>query len=103
MSTPSPRDDAITADGLERLKAELEELETTGRTVISSDRYDRGYGEIGEEGSASYRRASGALLSIFNDRLKDRERFVGVRIDDKEDVYPALKQFFGRRGVETPN
>src|SRR5438034_1585714 len=62
-----------------------------------------GYGEIGEEGSASYRRASGALLSIFNDRLKDRERFVGVRIDDKEDVYPALKQFFGRRGVETPN
>ncbi|HZE69420.1 MAG TPA: sporulation protein YhbH [Pyrinomonadaceae bacterium] len=62
-----------------------------------------GYGEIGEEGSASYRRASGALLSIFNDRLKDRERFVGVRIDDKEDVYPALKQFFGKRGVETPN
>ncbi|HEY6120121.1 MAG TPA: sporulation protein YhbH [Pyrinomonadaceae bacterium] len=62
-----------------------------------------GYGEIGEEGSASYRRASGALLSIFNDRLKDQERFVGVRIDDKEDVYPALKQFFGRRGVETPN
>jgi len=25
-----------------------------------------------------------------------------VRIDDKEDVYPALKQFFGKRGVETP-
>jgi len=23
-----------------------------------------------------------------------------VRIDDKEDVYPALKQFFGRRGEE---
>ncbi|HEX8919904.1 MAG TPA: sporulation protein YhbH [Pyrinomonadaceae bacterium] len=59
-----------------------------------------GYGEIGEEGSSSYRRSSGALLSIFNDRLKNKERFVGVRIDDKEDVYPALKQFFGRRGVE---
>jgi uncharacterized sporulation protein YeaH/YhbH (DUF444 family)/DNA-binding transcriptional regulator WhiA len=56
-----------------------------------------GYGEIGEEGSSSYRRSSGALLSIFNDRLKNRERFVGVRIDDKEDVYPALKQFFGTR------
>jgi sporulation protein YhbH len=56
-----------------------------------------GYGEIGEEGSSSYRRSSGALLSIFNDRLKNKERFVGVRIDDKEDVYPALKQFFGRR------
>jgi sporulation protein YhbH len=59
-----------------------------------------GYGEIGEEGSSSYRRSSGALLSIFNDRLKNKERFVGVRIDDKEDVYPALKQFFGTRGVE---
>jgi uncharacterized sporulation protein YeaH/YhbH (DUF444 family) len=59
-----------------------------------------GYGEIGEEGAASYRRSSGALLSIFNDRLKNKERFVGVRIDDKEDVYPALKQFFGKRGVE---
>ena len=61
-----------------------------------------GYGEIGEEGSASYRRSSGALLSIFNDRLKSKDRFVGVRIDDKQDVYPALKQFFGRRGIETP-
>jgi sporulation protein YhbH len=56
-----------------------------------------GYGEIGEEGASSYRRSSGALLSIFNDRLKRKERFVGVRIDDKEDVYPALKQFFGKR------
>ena len=59
-----------------------------------------GYGEIGEEGASSYRRSSGALLSIFNDRLKNKERFIGVRIDEKEDVYPALKQFFGKRGVE---
>jgi len=59
-----------------------------------------GYGEIGEEGGGGYRRSSGALLSIFNDRLKNRERFIGVRIDEKEDVYPALKQFFGRRGVK---
>ena len=57
-----------------------------------------GYGEIGEEGASSYRRSSGALLSIFSDRLKNKERFVGVRIDDKEDVYPALKQFFGKKG-----
>lgn len=56
-----------------------------------------GYGEIGEEGTSGYRRSSGALLSIFNDRLKNKERFVGVRIDEKEDVYPALKQFFGER------
>jgi sporulation protein YhbH len=59
-----------------------------------------GYGEIGEEGATSYRRSSGALLSIFADRLKNQDRFIGVRIDDKEDVYPALKQFFGKRGVE---
>jgi len=59
-----------------------------------------GYGEIGEEGTSGYRRSSGALLSIFKDRLKRKERFVGVRIDDKEDVYPALKQFFGQRGIE---
>jgi len=45
-------------------------------------------------------RSSGALLSIFSDRLKLKGRFIGVRIDDKEDVYPALRQFFGRRGVE---
>ena len=59
-----------------------------------------GYGEIGEEGASSYRRSSGALLSIFKDRLANQERFVGVRIDDKEDVYPALKEFFGKRGEE---
>jgi uncharacterized sporulation protein YeaH/YhbH (DUF444 family) len=49
---------------------------------------------------ATYRRSSGALLSIFNDRLQNKERFIGVRIDDKEDVYPALKEFFGKRGIE---
>jgi sporulation protein YhbH len=59
-----------------------------------------GYGEIGEEGASSYRRSSGALLSIFKDRLKNQNRFVGVRIDDREDVYPALKEFFGKRGEQ---
>jgi sporulation protein YhbH len=59
-----------------------------------------GYGEIGEEGALSYRRSSGALLSIFKDRLKNQERFIGVRIDEKEDVYPALKEFFGKQGIE---
>jgi sporulation protein YhbH len=59
-----------------------------------------GYGEIGEEGASSYRRSSGALLSIFKDRLKNQDRFVGVRIDDKEDVYPALKEFFGKRAEQ---
>lgn len=57
-----------------------------------------GYGEIGEEEASNYRRSSGALLSIFNERVKNKDRFAGVRIDSKEDVYPALKAFFGRRG-----
>jgi sporulation protein YhbH len=57
-----------------------------------------GYGEIGEEGASSYRRSSGALLSLYKDHLKNKDRFIGVRIDDKEDVYPALKEFFGKRG-----
>lgn len=59
-----------------------------------------GYAEVGEEGGASYRRSSGALLSIFSDRLKSKERFIGVRIDEKKDVYPALKQFFSKRGID---
>lgn len=59
-----------------------------------------GYGEIGEEDMATYRRSSGALLSIFNDRLKNKEQFIGVRIDDQKDAYPVLREFFGKRGVE---
>lgn len=59
-----------------------------------------GYGEIGEEGGSAYRRAAGALLSIFEDRIKNKDRFIGVRIDEKEDVYPALKKFFGKQGIE---
>ncbi|MBS1807939.1 MAG: sporulation protein YhbH, partial [Acidobacteria bacterium] len=58
------------------------------------------YGEIGEEGGSAYRRASGALLSIFEDRIKNKDRFIGVRIDEKEDVYPALKKFFGKQGIQ---
>ncbi len=56
-----------------------------------------GYGEIGEEGFPGFRRPAGALLSVFKERLKNKERFVGVRIEDKEDVYPALKEFFGKK------
>ncbi len=59
-----------------------------------------GYGEIGEEGMSTYRRSSGALLSIFKEHLKNQQRFIGVRIDGKEEVYPALKEFFGKRGVK---
>jgi hypothetical protein len=52
---------------------------------------NRGQSDIGEEGMATYCRSSSALLSIFNDHLQNKERFIGVRIDDKEDVYPALQ------------
>ncbi len=58
-----------------------------------------GYGEIGDEGASSYRRSSGALLSIFKEHLKHQKRFIGVRIDSKEDVYPALREFFGARNI----
>jgi sporulation protein YhbH len=56
-----------------------------------------GYGEIGDEATVGYRRPNGALLSIFREKLKNKERFIGVRIDEKKDVYPALKEFFGKR------
>ncbi|HMW02065.1 MAG TPA: DUF444 family protein, partial [Acidobacteriota bacterium] len=59
-----------------------------------------GYGEIGDEGVSSYRRSSGALLSVFKEHLKNKSRFIGVRIDNKEEVYPALKEFFGVRGIK---
>lgn len=59
-----------------------------------------GYGEIGEEGFPGFRRPAGALLSVFKERLKNKNRFIGVRIEDKEDVYPALKEFFGKRDLE---
>ena len=56
-----------------------------------------GYGEIGEEGFPGFRRPAGALLSVFKERLKNKNRFIGVRIEEKEDVYPALKEFFGKK------
>ncbi len=61
-----------------------------------------GYGEIGDEGFPGFRRPIGALLSVFKERLKNKSRFIGVRIEEKEDVYPALKEFFGTRGEAIP-
>jgi len=60
-----------------------------------------GYGEIGEEGFPGFRRPAGALLSVFNERLKNKDRFIGVRIEEKEDVYSALKEFFGKKDLST--
>lgn len=50
-----------------------------------------GYGEIQEGG----RRSLSTLMSAFS-QLQD-QRFIGVTITSKEDVYPALKKFFSIR------
>ena len=50
-----------------------------------------GYGEIQEGG----RRSLSTLMSTFS--TIDDPHFIGVTIADKEDVYPALKQFFSTR------
>jgi sporulation protein YhbH len=50
-----------------------------------------GYGEIQEGG----RRSLSTLMSTFT-AISD-PRFIGVTITSKEDVYPALKQFFSTR------
>jgi len=50
-----------------------------------------GYGEIQEGG----RRSPSTLMSAFS-QIRD-PHFIGVTITRKEDVYPALKQFFSTR------
>ena len=50
-----------------------------------------GYGEIQEGG----RRSPSTLMSAFG-QIRDPQ-FIGVTITKKEDVYPALKQFFSTR------
>ncbi len=50
-----------------------------------------GYGEIQEGG---YRSLSTLMSAFQNIRT---ERFIGVTITDRKDVYPALKRFFARR------
>ena len=50
-----------------------------------------GYGEIQEGG----RRSLSTLMSTFKS-IQD-ERFIGVTIASKEEVYPALRQFFSPR------
>jgi hypothetical protein len=50
-----------------------------------------GYGEIQEGG----RRSPSTLMSAFG-QIRDPQ-FIGVTITRKEDVYPALKQFFSTR------
>jgi len=53
-----------------------------------------GYGEIR---SRSFSTVS-TLMSAFSEI--DDERFIGLTIGDKKEVYPALKRFFNGRGME---
>lgn len=39
---------------------------------------------------------AGTLMSVYTQEIQD-PRFVGVTIEEKEDVYPALRRFFGVR------
>lgn len=55
-----------------------------------------GYGEIQEGG----RRSPSTLMSAFG-QIRD-PHFIGVTITRKEDVYPALKQFFSTREDTNP-
>jgi len=55
-----------------------------------------GYGEIQEGG----RRSTSTLMSAFS-AIRD-PRFLGVTITSKEDVYPALQRFFGKRDLSVP-
>lgn len=54
-----------------------------------------GYGEI-VEGNRGW---SSRLMTAFNEGIKD-PGFVGVVINDKKDVYPALRRFFHKENWE---
>ena len=64
-------------------------LDLVNRLLENSNVF--GYGEIQEGG----RRSLSTLMSTFS-QIQD-EHFIGVTIASKEDVYPALRQFFSPR------
>ncbi|MBI2007532.1 MAG: sporulation protein YhbH [Candidatus Blackburnbacteria bacterium] len=49
-----------------------------------------GYGEIQEKQASGLSTLMGTFSAI------DDQRFIGVRIGDKKEVYPALRKFFGK-------
>jgi transcription elongation factor GreA len=63
----------VTADGLERLKAEIEELETTGRADMAAQiKVARGFGDLKE--NAEYHAAKEAQGHLETRILRLRER-----------------------------
>ena len=61
-----------------------------------------GYGEIilGEETFSSWVREDD-LLSTFLDEHINRTRFVSLSLNEKSDVFKALKQFFNIKSIQT--
>ena len=61
-----------------------------------------GYGEIGSEGwQSSFGFAP--LGQAYEDAFEKEERLVLVKINDKNDVWPALKRFFSQGSVSVPS
>jgi len=61
-----------------------------------------GYGEIGSDGwQSSFGFAP--LGQAYEEAFSDEERVVLVKINQKDDVWPALKRFFSNRHPDVKN
>ena len=83
MSTVQPDDEAITAEGLEALKAELEDLETNGRRAMAKRiNVARQLGDLKENAEYHIAKEDQAHLETKIKRLRERLRTaVVVEID----------------------
>src|SRR5215212_6369926 len=76
-------ENAMTAEGLETLRAELEELETTGREQIAAQiKTAREWGDLKE--NAEYHAAKEAQAHLETRILKLRERVLGAQVVEVE-------------------
>jgi transcription elongation factor GreA len=93
MTPPRPEGEAITAAGLERLRTELDELQTTGRRAMA-DRINaaRELGDLKENAEYHIAKEDQAHLETRIKRLRERLRNAVVVEADAED--PAFG--FGR-------
>jgi transcription elongation factor GreA len=75
MSAAEPPGEAITAEGLEALKAELHELETTSRRAMAERiSYARSLGDLKENAEYHTAKDDQALLETKIKRLRERLR-----------------------------
>jgi hypothetical protein len=75
-------------------------LETTGRTVISSDLYDRGYGDIGEDFLTPKRRADNI---VTNPPYNAAEGFVRSGVAQSNKKFALLLRLAFLEGVNREN